>query len=170
MENNNTLCIEDIMEEIRREIKEKNLSSDMLSFEDVPYKKSEEMGNGAGNLNEEAEISLKYINSHYSVQPYKQLCGNPLSVFVKKVIRKLTKFYVEPIVAEQNEFNGHAVKVINAVNNLGKADKDSAQEISDLINRIEVLELNQKNLSIKLELLEKENKSLKEELGKQEAL
>lgn len=168
MENNNTLCIEDIMEDIRREIKEKNLTSDMLSFEDVPYRKAEEMGAEGGNLDAEAEISLRYINSHYTIQPYKQLCGNPVAVFVKKIIRKLTKFYVEPVVFEQNEFNGHAVKVINAVNKSGSRNDECSAKIDELLNRIEVLELNQKNLSLQIEALEKENRQLRENPGKQD--
>ena len=43
MENENNICIDDIMQQIKNEIKEKNLTSDMLSFDDVPYKTAEEM-------------------------------------------------------------------------------------------------------------------------------
>lgn len=168
MENNNTLCIEDIMQEIRREIKEKGLTSDMLSFEDVPYKKAEDMSAETGNLSKDAEISLRYINSRYSIQPYKELGGNLITVFIKKVIRKLTKFYVEPVVFEQNEFNGHAVKVINALNNSVGGENDSAAKLEEMMEKIEILELNQKNLSLRIETLEKENRELKEASGKQE--
>lgn len=162
MENNNTLCIEDIMEEIRRDIKEKNLTSDMLSFEDVPYKRAEDTGVSADEL----QSSMIYVNSHYNVQPYKALGGNPLYVFVKKVIRRLTKFYVEPVVFEQNDFNAHTVRILNAMN--GSGASDISERLEEALSRIEVLELKQKNLTAQLEMLRKENEALKEKTGKQE--
>ncbi|MCC8135388.1 MAG: hypothetical protein LIO40_01730 [Ruminococcus sp.] len=168
MENNNTLCIEDIMEDIRREIKEKNLTSDMLSFEDVPYRRAEDMGSEDGSSDAEAEISLRYINSHYAVEPYKQLSGNPIAVFVKKIIRKLTKFYIEPVVFEQNEFNGHAVKVINSMKKSEDGSDECSGKIDELLKRIELLELKQKSQSIQLEALKKENRRLRESAGRQE--
>ena len=90
----NNINIEEIMADIKREIKEKGLTGDMLSFEDVPYKKTPQAG---GSVKE----ALDFLNSNYNVQPYKELKGDPLKVFFKKVIRKLTKFYVEPITEEQ---------------------------------------------------------------------
>ena len=154
-----TVNIEQIMQEIRQEIRDKGLTSDMLSFEDVPYNKPGTAVEGYGLDAPEAKEALVYLNGHYNVQPYKPLGGNALFVFVKKVIRKLTKFYVEPVVFDQNDFNANTVRMFNAVNET--LTKQSAPDVSDLMHRIEVLELNQKQLSAELDALRRENAALR---------
>lgn len=151
MEENN-INIEEIMAEIKREIKEKGLSGEMLSFEDVPYRKTPQAG---GSVSE----ALEYLNSNYNVQPYKELKGNALKVFFKKVIRKLTKFYIEPAVEDQNGVNSNIVTVLNSL-----AENSPEKAIS----KAETLELGQKELMIRIERLEKENEELRKALGKQE--
>lgn len=160
--------IEEIMQGIRREIQEKGLTSDMLDFEDVPYRKAEDPVNGCSADSEEVKQAMIYLNGHYNIQPYKPLGGNPLFVFVKKVIRKLTKFYVEPIVFDQNAFNANVVRILNAMRTEEPADASGTPEA--LLQRMETLELNQKNLTIRLEALQKENDALRRQLeGRAEA-
>lgn len=156
---NKTVNIEEIMQGIRQEIKDKGLTSDMLSFEDVPYRKPDAVVNGAGT--EEVQESLIYLNAHYNVQPYKPLGGNALVVFIKKVLRKLMKFYIEPIVNDQNQFNANVVRVLNA-----QQDAD-APDVQELVKRLEVLELNQKQMSLRMAALQQENAALRSRLGKQ---
>lgn len=120
--------IEEIMQEIRQEIADKHLTPDMLSFEDVPFAKADAMS-GSGLDSEEARNAMTFLNSHYNVQAYKPLAGNPVAVFVKKVIRKLTKFYVEPVVNDQNDFNANTVRMLNA---LTKEVEALRQENADL--------------------------------------
>lgn len=147
MENGN-INIEEIMAEIKRSIKEQGLTADMLSFEDVPFKKTAQGGS--------ASEALDYITSHYYIQPYKELKGNPVKVFIKKVIRKLVKFYVEPVVFEQNDFNANAVTVMKSL---------SEGQAADLSGKVETLELAQKELLIRLDKLERENKELRTKLS-----
>ncbi len=149
MENGN-INIEEIMAEIKRGIKEQGLTADMLSFEDVPFKKTAQGGS--------ASEALDYITSHYYIQPYKELKGNPVKVFIKKVIRKLVKFYVEPVVFEQNDFNANAVTVIKSL---------SEGQAADLSGKVETLELAQKELLIRLDKLERENNELRAKLSKE---
>ena len=151
MEENN-IHIEEIMADIKREIKEKGLTGDMLSFEDVPYKKTPQAG---GSVSE----ALDFLNSNYNVQPYKELKGNPLKVVFKKIIRKLMKFYIEPTVNDQNKVNSSIVTVLN-----GLADNSPEKAL----NKAETIELAQKELLIRIEKLEKENEELRKALGKQE--
>lgn len=157
----NTINIEDIMLQIKREIKEKGLKADMLSFEDVPYDQPVDMADGS-DLSA-CDEALNYINSHYSIQPYKELQGNPIKVFFKKVIRKLTKFYVEPVVFEQNEMNANIARVLNSLRSAAEANSGG----EDFNDRIQVLELAQKELNKRIDSLERENAALREELGKQ---
>lgn len=154
------------MAQIKREIEEKVLTSDMLSFEDVPYKKPVQVDAVAGTSLSAANEALTYINAHHYIQPYKPLPGNPIKVFFKKVIRKLTKFYVEPIVFEQNSFNAAAVNVLNVMKSAAESRQDDNS--AELLSRLETLELAQKELRSRIDSLERENASLREELGKQE--
>lgn len=147
---NGNINIEEIMAEIKRGIKEKGLTADMLSFEDVPYRGSAQGDN--------AEQALDYLRANYYIQPYKEFKGNPVKVFVKKVIRKLVKFYVEPVVLEQDDFNANAVTVLSSL-----AEKSSG----DLTGRVETLELANKELLSRLDRLERENAGLREMLGKE---
>lgn len=151
MEDNN-INIEEIMADIKREIKEKGLSGDMLSFEDVPYRKTPQAG---GSVKE----ALGSLNSNYNVQPYKELNGNPLKVLLKKIIRKMTKFYIEPAVEDQNNINSDIVTVLN-----GLAENSPEKAIA----KAETLELGQKELLLRIEKLERENEELRKALGKQE--
>lgn len=163
---NKTVNIEEIMQAIRQEIKDKGLTSDMLSFEDVPYRKPGDAVNGCALDSEEIKNAMIYLNGHYNIQPYKPLGGNALFVFVKKVIRKLTKFYVEPIVFDQNDYNANVARVLNAVvqSEAAGTQDDSAA----LLHRLEVLELNQKQLTMQIEALQKENAGLRAQLGGQD--
>ncbi len=158
---NNNINIEEIMAQIKQEIRDKNLTPDMLSFEDVPYKKSVQVSGGASVG--AADEALKYLNTHYYIQPYKELKGNPIKVFFKRVIRKLVKFYVEPVVFEQDDFNANTVTVLNTLR--GAAESGASDEIN---GRIETLELAHKELLLRLDKLERENAELREQLGKQD--
>ena len=142
--------IEEIMADIKREIKEKGLTDDMLSFDEVPYRKSQ-----AGSTPQEA---LEYIRSNYYIQPYKELDGSPLKVMPKKIIRKMTKFYVEPVVMEQDDFNANVATVLCDL-----AERDE----SKILSRLDALELANKELMLRLDKLEQENNELRQQLGKQ---
>lgn len=146
----NNINIEEIMADIKREIKEKGLTNDMLSFEEVPYRKSQ-----AGGSPEEA---LEYVTSNYYIQPYKELNGNPLKVLFKKIVRKVAKFYVEPVVMEQNDFNTNVAVVLKDL-----SERDEAK----MLSRMEAIELENKELMLRLDKLEHENNELREQLGKQ---
>lgn len=163
----NKINIEEIMAQIKREIEEKGLTPDMLSFEDVPYKKPVQAAAEPGSSLSDAGEAFAYVNAHHYVQPYKPLAGNPLKVFFKKVIRKLTKFYVEPVVFEQNSFNAAAVNILNVMKTAAEAHADDDSE--NLLSRLETIELAQKELRSRIDSLERENAALREELGKQAA-
>ena len=147
---NESINIEEIMAEIKQKIKEQGLTADMLSFEDFPYKKNAQSGS--------ASEALDYISTHYYIQPYKELQGNGIKVFFKKVLRKLMKFYVEPVVFEQNDFNANAVTVMKSL---------SDSKSSDMSSKVEALELSHKELMIRLDKLERENAELRSRLSRE---
>lgn len=144
--------IEKIMDEIRADIKAKGYTNDMLSFNEVS---SIKVVDGSFSR-EEYDTALNYLNNSYNVVSIRPLTGNPLFVFIKRIIRKLAKFYVEPIVASQNEYNAFNVRVLNALSE--KVLNNDNVTTSELLKRIEMLELQVKTIS-------SENKELKEKFA-----
>lgn len=164
MENNrNEIDIKSIMSQIKQDIKDKGLSADMLSFEDIPFKKASDV---YGTSLDSAEEAMCCLNSHYYVQPYKNLSGNPVKVFVRKVIRKLVKFYVEPVVFEQNNLNANTVKVLNYLVESASENENNKTDVQKLSQQIEAMEIAQKQLVQRIDSLEQENSKLRLELGK----
>ena len=144
--------IEQIMADIKREIKEKGLTPDMLSFDDIPYKKTAQGGSPAE--------AIDYVTSHYYVQPYQEFTGNPVKVFFKKALRKVMRFYVDPIVMEQNDFNANTAIAVKAI---------SEDKSKDMCSRVETLEIVNKELAKRLEKLERENAELRSIIKKEQA-
>lgn len=105
-----SINIEKIMEEIRQEIKEKGYTNDLLSFQDIVDEQTE---------NRTMEEYYDILNNIWNVKAYRLLssegCFGKLKTFIKKVIRKSIKFYIEPIVNDQNEFNANNVRLLNMI-------------------------------------------------------
>ncbi|MCL2425562.1 MAG: hypothetical protein FWD05_04400 [Oscillospiraceae bacterium] len=129
--------IEKIMEEIRREIAEKGCRNDEISFSDMSIFGPSVSITHSNRLDE----NVMHLQISHNVSAYRPLESNrtlgSLVVIVKKVIRKLTKFYIEPVVADQNEIN-----------------RQIASCIKDMYIDIELLNQRVKHL-------EKENEQLK---------
>jgi hypothetical protein len=122
--------IEEIMTEIRHEIKEKGYKNKVIVFNEIPiYSLAGDMEH-SGAL----DYNLIQISSQYAVAAYRPLGSSRISgalvVFFKKVIRKLTKFYIEPIVADQNENNRLMTFCI----------RDLFLEINELRSKVKCLE------------------------------
>lgn len=111
----NSINTEEIMAQIKQDIKDRGLFSDMLSFEDIPYQKPVQADTAGDISGEDFKGKMLWLKAHYYIQPYKQLAGNAVSVLAKKIVRRMTKFYVEPVVFEQNDFNANVVSVISSL-------------------------------------------------------
>jgi len=154
---------EEIMSQIRAEIKEKGLDSSMLSFEEIPF--SPEVSH-ADNTFQPVSLrqSAEYLSIRSQIEPYKPIEGNFLVVFIKKVIRKLVKFYIMPIMTEQNALNLHTANAIQQVNNYltDRAETDKI-DIPSLVSRIEELELRQASNKQEMNALRSQIKALQAE-------
>jgi|GEM_PF-2008866 len=92
--------IEEIMEEIRQEIRDKGISGDLLDFSDpslggftVPLFNPQEM-----------LMDLQAVHGNYYVDPVRPL-GDGLKGKIKKALRKSVLFYIKPMVEDQNLYN-----------------------------------------------------------------
>ncbi|MDE5769620.1 MAG: hypothetical protein K2H82_09570 [Oscillospiraceae bacterium] len=107
MQENNDLNynfdIDQIMQTIRQEIKEKNLDHVILDFEEIPFQQEIRHTDSNPFQIDSLQQSMEYLSIRSQIDPYKQpIEGNFLVKFVKKVLRKLMKFYMMPIITEQN--------------------------------------------------------------------
>ena len=145
MENQNTspINVSEIMDGIREEIKEKGYSSDMLSFADVPS-------------------DIQYVNANHRVDPYRPISGNPVAVFFKKVIRKLVSFYVEPYAAEQSSLNANIAQAQTQIELYIQESRMHSTKV--LLERIEELELQQKNAKIAMDQMQAQIAALQSKL------
>lgn len=157
---------EKIISEVREELKDK-INEDVLSFETIPmpeevsYMGAEISDFDLGDLME----SNDYINKFYQISVWhptgsaRPLIG-PLIGFFQKVVRKLMRFFVQPIVEEQNVFNMNCVRGLNQVRNYIYYDKDI---VKDRIELIRTLVRQTDALEKRVAELEEMNKKLREE-------
>lgn len=122
--------IEEIMNQIREEIKEKGYTNDMLSFHDTLVA---EDGTASGFDKVQLNQEILTANQIWNNPAYRPLGCGGIKAFFKKAIRKCTKFYVEPIVNDQNTFNAVIVRSLNQIS----AYMDMNTAISDKIDTLE---------------------------------
>lgn len=130
MEKINIINIEEIMQEIREEIKKNGYTNDMLSFNDITIDETDLKMNKFDKVifNEE----LYAMNTSWNIQAYRPLVctgtiKSKMAVFIKKVIRKCIKFYVEPITDEQAAFNANIVRTFNLLDCYISENKSSGE-------------------------------------------
>jgi len=136
----NTINVDKIMEEIRAEIKEKGYKESDLQFKGKNGAYSETVELDEIKFDEDRfRKKVLLLNVRKNVSPNKTLYASnkkqKFSVFVKKVLRKSLKFYIEPIVSEQNEYNETNAELMMQVYALAK-------ENEELRKRVEALEEN----------------------------
>ena len=120
--NNESSICKNIINEIKIEIENNIFENEILFFDDS-YET-----NFLNYFNKEVfdiynnSISKKFFN----IEPHKLIHGNKLIVLIKKIIRKLIKFYIVPIVSDINSYN---LSVFDSIKNL--------QNIEIYINSLE---------------------------------
>lgn len=108
-----TVDVEAIMEEIRANARLQQELKDMPTFEDIPIEAPAGVPAAAAAADGEPQSSFDFINSSYLVPYYWPFTGSHLKAFCKRVVRKLCKCLVLPIVDRQNAFNAAAVRCLN---------------------------------------------------------
>ncbi len=131
--------VEQIMQEIRAEIKEKGLETDLPAFKDIPFSIDSQGANG------DIDQVIERLGMESTIEYYYDMPKGIRSI-VKKVIRRSIHFVFFPVLASQNRFNAD---VAYSMRMLRRNEKT---------NRKELLE--------RLEKLERENRILKRKLGK----
>ena len=162
----NGIDVEQIMSEIREQIRRENTELQMPAFEDIPVSGIMVRQMPADEPNwAELEESLAFINSNYDIPYYWEFGGNTIKKFLKRVVRKLLKCLVPPILAKQNAMNSHIVRCLNAVRCYIDEDRRKA-EIKD--KEIAQLKTEVAALRAVLPRLQSENEFLNEKLRQSE--
>lgn len=125
--------VENIMQEIREDIKRKGYTSDMLSFHDVVVPINE----GYTYDYEELKKLVYKMDQQCHVAWSRELPGNLIVVFIKKVIRLFVAFLIAPISDEQNSFNGSTTRVIHQLMGYINKQNDTIEKMEDNIALLE---------------------------------
>lgn len=139
--------VEQIMEEIRAEIREKGYTADMLSFMDVPLP-AEHENTTDGSPAADAVEQMRRT----SFIAWRRPVNSGIKGIVKRVLYKLTGFIVAPVTEDQTVFNSSAVSMAEQIWAAFEAQQKELAHQKEMI----------RNLQKRLSNLEKEMKSLKE--------
>lgn len=141
MENIN---VEQIMEDIRKDIKEKGMTLDVPSFDDIPLKEGS-VGSDAAlqDLDSELDQTIFRLEGECDVQYYYPMQKGVKSM-IKKVIRKTVHCVFFPIMESQNRFNKDVVHYLDADR------KRQAKRYKDILKRVKTLEAENQKLKEKL--------------------
>lgn len=131
--------VEEIMQEIRKNIEKRGYTEKELRFADV----KPEQVDGIECLDDFFELdnfrnTVVKMNVIRHVQCWRPITGNKLIVVCKKIIRKLVKFYVEPIVEDQDRFNFCTVSAMSQL--YAKIQDEQNNKVEELEKRIQELE------------------------------
>ncbi len=116
--------VEQIMAEIRAEIKDKGYMADMLDFENVPFSKKNMADRDFASDGVRQMRKLAFVS-------WRRPVNRGIRGILKKILYKLTGFIVAPMAEDQTAFNHAAADVVEQ---LSRADIRQQKEI-DLMNR-----------------------------------
>lgn len=120
--NIDNINVEEIMANIRKNIKDKGyLEEEKINNFDFAPKISEE---------DNFKYDLDVLNRIWNINLEREILSrNGLFSFIKKVLRKLTRWYVVPMMQDQVVFNSYAVRIIN---NLTQQLNEQNEKIKEL--------------------------------------
>ena len=129
--------VEKIMAEIRQEIKEKGYNDSMLSFQDVDGSEQlKELSSDSFDLGEMERV-VQQMNMRSHVEWYHAVEGSAFANFFKKVIRRLCRFMLIPIVDHQNAYNSSAAQSMNQVLAYVKEQQKTIESLEARIKELE---------------------------------
>ena len=153
--NIDNINVEEIMAKIRQNIKDKGyVEEEKINNFDFTPQISEEDNFRYDLLIFQTRFNI--LNRVWNINLEREILSrNKLFAFVKKVIRKLTRWYVVPMMQDQITFNSYAVRTIN---NLNKQNEKMRQILDEKEARIKKLEKLEKENDFDMDYLAFENK------------
>lgn len=134
--------IEEIIQEIRREIREKGYKETDLSFSDIPMPAVQQPSAfSPEHMEEDLQNILDHLNAnhlHDIMLPFQS--SNPAASVIKKIIQKMVRFLFYPVLAQQNTVNSNVVSALNILAAKAEMESGAEQVIAELQERVKVLE------------------------------
>lgn len=125
--------VEEIMREIRLKIQMDEDLESLPAFEDIPIGAEGDIVAQYAQMNlAKIEPSLQYVNASYDVPYYWSFGPAGIKTLLKRVVRKVLKCLIPPILEKQNRFNAHVVNCLNALRTLFTRADEQAAEIASL--------------------------------------
>ena len=126
--------VQQIMQQLREEIKKKGYTANELSFNDVVVE-----GCGKGQTFDVNNLSchIEEASAVQRVDLYRPVGGNALKRLIKKTIRKIIGLVLTPITLDQERYNA---SMVNSMNQVYLYICQKEDEIEELKQRIEELE------------------------------
>lgn len=128
--------IEEIMQEIRDEVKAKGMKDQKLQFADVS------LAEDAFELPEKydsfmMEKELLNLNGLWDTSLQEIRSASKLKKAVKKALKKAIGLIINPHIAQQTAFNASVVHSINMLNCLEKENEELRAQVEDLKRQID---------------------------------
>lgn len=153
-----SIDINEIMNEIRENIKKRGYIDDILSFEDMSSSNGIDYIGTDFNYTEFA-IYLSIINDGWNIPYYRDIPQRGLKGFIKKVIRKILFSQFNPIMEEQSRYNANLANIMNQLNNYLLKQQIELEKSSKRITELEKRMIDEKKefTSADMELNNKED-------------
>lgn len=146
--------IEKIMEEIRQEIRDKGYKEEDLDFADIAVISTKTVT--AGYDPEELERQAAYLNANSQNPICFPLSGNPVKVFLQKVLRRCFLFVIFQAFQFQNRFNISVTCFLNQVRNYQAENSELKEQLKKQQEQIDRIGEELKTLRSKTGDIEKE--------------
>ena len=132
--------VEKIMDEIRADIERRELDDTLVPFDEIPF--SNEIMNVLPDSHaysrKELRRNLLYAADHYKVPLDRVIeAGNAGAMTVKKAVRKFTRFYIKPVVEDQNSVNAALVNVLRQERNYIQIQEQAVRELKERVAALE---------------------------------
>ena len=132
--------VEKIMDEIRADIERRELDDTLVPFDEIPF--SNEIMNVLPDSHaysrKELRRNLLYAADHYKVPLDRVIeAGNAGAMTVKKAVRKFTRFYIKPVVEDQNSVNAALVNALRQERNYIQIQEQAVRELKERVAALE---------------------------------
>ncbi|MHB1651903.1 MAG: class I SAM-dependent methyltransferase [Desulfitobacteriaceae bacterium] len=141
---NSQLTVEEVMARIREAMKAKKTMVFPQTVGGADYESKMAGDNELNSLDAELrQNNLKWnVNTEYPITSHRKTIGRFI-VFGKKLMRKFLRWYVNPPMDQQREFNGSVTRSLNVLGDLAhkqsKALQDALTKIQDLESMLNVV-------------------------------
>lgn len=120
------------LSEINEEITRRQYTCDLPSFEDVPIERSEEAIPVEAFSSDILEENLTCMHIGEEIKAFRPLPDAGIKLFVKRILRKLMKFYIEPITRDITDYNRANVLAVAQLRNHAVEQQSAAKKIAEL--------------------------------------